>query len=134
MGLGVLAAGALAVPALASQTVKIGSEVTLAARGADCNSNGACHAILFHGRVESTKHACEVHRTVKVIETSRPGGRKPDKLVGKDSSNHRDRWKVVQPLTMHFGPGFYYAKVLRREVGTAGTICRADRSKVFDLH
>ena len=121
-----LAAGALAVPALAGQTVKIDSKVTLAARLADCNSHGAgCRAILFHGRVESTKHACEVHRTVKVFKQHRA-----DQLVGKDRSNRSGRWRVVQRPPQR---GLYYAKVLRREKETAGIVCRADRSKGFDL-
>ena len=118
----------LAVPALASQTVKIDSKVTLAHHGADCNSNGNCSAIAYHGRVKSRKHACEVQRTVKVFKQF--SGRDRLWRNGKDKTNNHGRWRVWS----RSDPGFYYAKVLRREVGTAGTICRADRSKVFDLH
>src|SRR3954452_11936197 len=123
MGLGVLAAGAVAVPALASQTVKIDSKVTLAVDAGRCHG-GQCSATAFHGRVKSSRHACEVHRTVKVF--NRQGT-----LIGKDRSSHRGRWRVLDE-SPHAGN--YHAKVLRREEGTAGTnfVCRGDRSKVVD--
>ena len=46
----------MAVPALASHTVKIDSRVTLPPPQKNP----------FYGRVKSSKHACEVHRLVKV--------------------------------------------------------------------
>ena len=125
MGLGVLAAGAVAVPALASQTVNIDSKVTLAVDAAHCH--GGCYATAFHGRVKSSRHACEVNRTVKVF--NRQGT-----LIGKDRSSHRGRWKVLDSRPTEGGP--YHAKVLRSKVRTAGTtfVCRGDRSKVVDFH
>jgi|SRR5215208_699955 len=126
-GVMALGAGAVAVPALAGQTVKIDSKVTLAVGCADLRG-GQCYASLFHGRVESSKHACEVQREVRVFSEHRRG----DGLVGKDKTNRHGKWKVVAPPH----PGFYYAKVLRREEGTAGTtfVCRGDRSETFDFH
>ena len=93
--LGVLAVGAVAVPALASQTVKIDSRVTLA------------------------------------VGDSSGGTAWPDQLLGKDRSNNRGKWKLARPPE----PGRFYAKVVRQEEGTAGTIfvCGGDRSEVAVL-
>ena len=109
----VLTAAVAAVPALATNVVKIDSKVTISA-----------HAPAFHGRVKSDNHACETGRKVKLFKR-RHG---PDHLLGHDETNHRGRWQVgVNPLSS----GAYYAKVTRREEGTAGTIyvCRRDRSR-----
>ena len=102
-----------AIPALATNVVKIDSRVTISA-----------HAPAFHGQVKSDNHACEVGRNVKLFKR-RHG---PDQFLGHDETNNRGRWKVgVSPLSS----GAYYAKVTRREEGAAGTIyvCRRDRSK-----
>ena len=119
--IGVLAVGAVAVPALASQTVKIDSRVTEAVED---SSGGTA----WHGRVKSSKHACEVHRKVKVFQKSSSG---PDQLFGKDRSNNHGQWRLVRGGE----PGRFYAKVVREEEGTAGTIfvCGGDRSKVVVL-
>jgi hypothetical protein len=108
-----LTAAIAAVPALATNVVKIDSKVTISA-----------HAPAFHGRVKSDNHACETGRKVKLFKR-RHG---PDHLLGHDETNHKGRWQVgVNPLSS----GAYYAKVTRREEGTAGTIyvCRRDRSR-----
>jgi hypothetical protein len=108
-----LATAIAAVPALATNVVKIDSKVTISA-----------HAPAFHGRVKSDNHACETGRKVKLFKR-RHG---PDHLLGHDETNHKGRWQVgVNPLSS----GAYYAKVTRREEGTAGTIyvCRRDRSR-----
>jgi hypothetical protein len=108
-----VALAVVAVPALATQTVKIDSKVTISTQ-----------APAFHGKVKSDNHACETQRKVKLFR-QKSG---PDKLLGKDKTNHLGRWKiVVDPLKS----GAYYAKVVRRSEGTAGTIfvCRGDRSK-----
>jgi hypothetical protein len=108
-----LATAVAAVPALATNVVKIDSKVTISA-----------HAPAFHGRVKSDNHACETGRKVKLFKR-RHG---PDHLLGHDETNHKGRWQVgVNPLSS----GAYYAKVTRREEGTAGTIyvCRRDRSR-----
>ena len=118
MALACVALGAAtiaAVPALATQTVKINSKVTISSK-----------APAFHGKVKSSNQACEIHRKVKLFK-QRPGA---DKLLGKDKTNHNGRWVIkVQPLKS----GAYYARVTRRSEGTAGTIfvCRGDRSKTI---
>jgi hypothetical protein len=103
----------VAVQALATQTVKINSRVTISS-----------NAPAFHGHVKSSNHACEVQRKVKLFK-QRSG---PDKLLGKDKTNGHGRWEIdVEPLKS----GAYYAKVVRRSEGAAGTIfvCRGDRSR-----
>jgi hypothetical protein len=107
---------ALVATAIASQTVKVDSKVTM---------HGATR-----GQVKSSKHACEVQRKVKLFR--RHFGHPHDQLIGTDTSNSRGEWDVEVALR----PGLYYAKVLRRKGGTAGTIfvCRSDRSETFDLH
>jgi len=113
VGAATATAAVAAIPALATNVVKIDSKVTI-----------SHHAPAFHGRVKSDNHACEVGRNVKLFKR-RHG---PDQFLGHDETNHKGRWKVgVNPLSS----GAYYAKVTRREEGTAGTIyvCRRDRSK-----
>jgi hypothetical protein len=118
MALACLALGAtalIAVPALATQTVKIDSKVTISSK-----------APAFHGKVKSSNQACEIHRTVKLYK-QRNGA---DKLLGKDKTNHDGKWEIeLEPLKS----GAYYAKVKRRSEGTAGTIfvCRRDKSKTI---
>ena len=105
----------VAVPALATQTVKINSRVQISTQPP-----------AFHGHVKSPNHACEIHRKVKLFK-ERKG---PDKLLGKDKTNHRGRWEIdVNPLKS----GAYHAKVVRRSEGAAGTIfvCRRDRSRTI---
>jgi len=113
LAVAVLAVAALAaIPALGA-VVRIGSHVTISSK-----------APAFHGRAVSERHACEVHRRVKLYR-QRQGD---DKLLGADRTNQNARWKiVVDPLKS----GAYYARMKRREEGTAGTtfVCRGDRSK-----
>jgi hypothetical protein len=107
----------VAVPALATQTKKIDSKITLPP-----------NEPAFHGRVESRNPACERQRKVKLFKQHSG----PDKLLGTDKTNNHGKWKIlVNPLK----PGGYYAKVVRREEGTAGTIfiCRGDRSIVATI-
>jgi hypothetical protein len=124
---GVLAAAAVSVPALASQTVKIDSKVTLAIDKSDIFVAGG------HGRVEASKHACEVDRKVKFVKVRGPQhpGR-PDKVLGTDRTNRRGHWKVRISEGRLGGHRSFYAKVVRREVHTAGTtfVCRGDSSRV----
>jgi hypothetical protein len=113
LGWAALAATLVAVPALATQRVKIDSKVTISS-----------HRPAFHGHVRSDNDACESGRRVKLFK-QRPGA---NKLLGKDRTNEHGRWVVrVQPLKS----GAYRAKVVRRAEGTAGTIfiCRGDRSQ-----
>jgi hypothetical protein len=123
---GVLGVGVVAVPALADQTVKIDSRVILLPDHNEFCHQGQCSRVAYYGQVKSSKHACEVHRTVKVFRAHSG----PDVLVGKDSSDRHGKTKVV--ARVH--PGFYYMKVLRREVRAAGTICRGDRTETIDGH
>jgi hypothetical protein len=125
MGLGVLAVAvtAIAVPAASaggdkSNPVKIDSRVTLPLPQKEPP---------FYGRVESSKHACEVDRKVEVFRRQ-PVGR--DHLVhpgGTDRSNRRGKWRAPQEV---LPGGHYYARVVRTEEGTAGKtfVCRGDRS------
>src|SRR4051794_26193248 len=56
----------------------------------------------FTGRVESVKHSCESHRTVKVLKV-KDG---PDRVIGSDETNTRGRYRVH-----HAGAhGRFYAK------------------------
>jgi hypothetical protein len=115
MAVGVLAAGALAVPALASQTVRFDSRVIWSGPNRPT----------FSGRVKSSRHACEFNRYVKLLMV-RSG---PDELLGKDRTSRNGMWTVKHPIE----PGRFYAKVVRRKDRTAGTIfvCRRDRSTVM---
>jgi hypothetical protein len=108
-------AAVAAIPALATNIVKIDSKVTISEK-----------APAFHGHVRSDNNACESKRRVKLFR-ERNG---PDKLLGRDRSNDAGRWvEEVDPLKS----GAYYAQVVRREEGTAGTIyvCRGDRSETL---
>ena len=65
---------------------------------------------------------------MKYFEPRRSG---PDKLWGKDKTNDHGKWQLV----LEPNPGFYYAKVLRCEVGTGTTfVCGADRTATVDFH
>jgi hypothetical protein len=115
VGASLAAATVAAIPALATNVVKIDSKVTISTR-----------APAFHGKVKSDNHACEVHRKVKLFK-ERHGA---DKLLGHDRTSNRGRWKVeLDPLRS----GAYYARVKRRAEGTAGTIyvCQRDRSRTL---
>ena len=121
----VVAVTVIAVPAASAgldkhNRVKIDSKVTVALADVDLG-----RTVAWHGRVKSRKHACEVHRTVKVFDVR---GAKPDKPIEQDRSNRRGKWRFVH----HVEPGRFYAKALRREEGNF--VCRGDRSKVVDTH
>jgi hypothetical protein len=112
--LGVAACLAVAIPALAQPvTVRVDSKITIS------ESPPA-----FHGKVKADNAACEPNRKVKLFR--KQSG--PDELLGKDTTDSDGKWKVaVHPLSS----GAYYAKVRRREEGTAGTIyvCHKDVSR-----
>ena len=112
----VAAAGLLAlavtVPAMATQTVHISSEIKL-----------RNHAPAFHGRIVSANSACEEGRSVKLFKQKRNGGKK---LLGTTVSDLEGKWAVlVDPLSS----GAYFAVAQKREEGTAGTIFVCDRAK-----
>jgi hypothetical protein len=106
-------AAVAAVPASAGNVVKYDSQVTIGQGPPP-----------FHGQVKSENPGCEDQRKVRMFKKKRGA----DKLLGRDKTNHRGHWKiVVDPLRT----GAYYAKVIRREEGAAGTtfVCRADESE-----
>ena len=113
LGAAIATAAVAAIPALASNVVRIDSKVRISHR-----------APAFHGKVRSDNNGCESNRKVKMFR--RQHG--PDELLGHDRTDHRGKWKVeVDPLSS----GAYYARVKRRAEGAAGTIfvCSRDRSK-----
>ncbi len=113
VGAAIATAAVAAIPALATNVVKIDSKVRISHR-----------APAFHGKVKSDNNGCESNRKVKMFR--RQHG--PDELLGHDRTDRRGKWKVeVDPLSS----GAYYARVKRRAEGAAGTIfvCRRDRSK-----
>ena len=115
VGAAIATAAVAAIPALATNVVKIDSKVTISHR-----------APAFHGKVKSDNSGCESNRKVKVFR--RHHG--PDELLGHDRTDNRGKWKVVvDPLSS----GAYYARVKRRAEGTAGTIyvCKRDRSRTL---
>jgi hypothetical protein len=102
----------VAVPALATQTVHIASEIKL-----------RNHAPAFHGRIVSDNDACEQGRSVKMFKQKRNGGKK---LLGTTTSDLEGKWQVlVDPLSS----GAYFAVAQKRKEGTAGTIFVCDRAK-----
>jgi hypothetical protein len=108
---GVLAL-AVAIPAAATQTVHITSEIKL-----------RNHFPAFHGRITSPNSACEEGRSVKLFKERRSGAKK---LLGQTISDADGKWTVlVDPLKS----GAYFAVVQKREEGTAGTIFVCDRDK-----
>ena len=111
LGLAVAIGALAAASALGTTTKRIDSKVTLSANNA------------FHGRVISPNHACEVQRKVKVFN-KKPG---PDDLFDKTTTNGHGKWSI--PASPN---GRFYAKVVRRKEGAAGTIfvCRPDVSPV----
>jgi hypothetical protein len=107
-----LVALAATVPAMATQTVHISSEIKL-----------RNHAPAFHGRIVSDNSACEQGRKVKLFKERRNGGKK---LLGITTSDLEGKWAVlVDPLSS----GAYFAVAQKREEGTAGTIFVCDRAK-----
>jgi hypothetical protein len=103
---------AIVVPAAATQTVHIQSEIKI-----------RNHAPAFHGRITSSNDACEEGRSVRLFKERRNGGRK---LLGTTVSDLEGKWQVlVDPLAS----GAYFAVAQRRAEGTAGTIFVCDRAK-----
>jgi len=110
LGAAAAIAALIATAAIGTTVKRFDSRVTLSA------SNP------FHGRVISSKHACEVNRTVKVFRARNDG------LFGKTTTNGQGKWSI--PATTPTGK--FYVKAIRRKEGAAGTIfvCRPDVSPV----
>jgi len=111
LGAAAAIAALIATAAIGTTVKRFDSRVTLSAKNP------------FHGRVISSKHACEVNRTVKVFN-KKPG---PDGRFDKTTTNGEGRWSIPATPT-----GKFYAKAIRRKEGAAGTIfvCRPDVSPV----
>lgn len=78
----------------------------------------------FHGKVNSDgPEFCLSHRKVKMYKQRRG----PDRLLGKDRTNDRGRWRV------RFEPpsGAYYARVKKLSSASIGITCRRDKSNVI---
>ena len=110
-----LVAATLAAPATAGNEVRFETQLRLSP-----------FTPAFHGGVHSENPACEENRRVKMFR-KRFG---PDRLLGVDESNADGRWRVIVDIVR---TSAYYAKVVRREEGTAGTtfVCKRDRSKTL---
>jgi hypothetical protein len=83
---------------------------------------------VFSGTVSSPRSGCVPNRLVKLY--SKDEG--PDTFLGSDRTDQNGEWEETAP----FSAGLtYYAKVTRRDIGSAGHdhICRADRSPNLTL-
>ena len=79
-------------------------------------------AAVFKGDVESPNLACRTNRTVRLMQ------RKPGKdLTVSVTPTHGQHWRIGLDTPT---AGEYYARVVKRSEGTAGTIyvCRPDNS------
>jgi hypothetical protein len=77
----------------------------------------------FHGRVTSSKAACEKDRKVKIYREQSG----PDGLLASTRTDDDGRWEYLAgQLT-----GDFYAKIRRTDVGPQGHdhVCKGDRSK-----
>jgi len=112
LAVAVAIAALAASPAIGGSVKRFDSTVTLSANNP------------FHGHVSSSKHACEVQRTVKVF--NKKAG--PDGLFGKTTTDGDGKWSMDGSGVN----GNFYAKVTRREEGAAGTtyVCRPDVSPI----
>lgn len=77
----------------------------------------------FHGRVDSDRARCKRGRTVKLFRKASGGGNA--KRLGRDRSMGSGRWTV---RVRNLKSGAYYAKAKPKMA--AGSLCRADRSRV----
>ena len=117
MGLGVLAAGAVAVPALATQTaaapdvVKYETKLTI-------TKEKCC----VEGDVVAGAKQCKQKRQV-VLYKRRSGA---DRKLGTDRSNGQGRWEMAKDSLKVHGKVRVYAKVRPKE--RKRFVCSADRS------
>ena len=104
----VVAALLVTATAAGTKTVRHSSKVTLAPDKP------------FHGRVTSKTPACRRGRTVKVFHA-------PNGLYGTTTTNSQGRWSISAGAPH----GNFFARVLKRSEGTAGTIhaCKGAKSK-----
>jgi hypothetical protein len=109
-----------AVPALATNVVRYDSTVTIKSKGTG-----------FHGRVRSSAAACKQGRTVKLFRAQ--AGK--DRVYGRDTTNAKGKWSIHVSGFAGISLAKFYARVVKRSEGTAGTIyvCRGDRSPSVGL-
>jgi hypothetical protein len=122
----VLVAGALVLavclPAAATRTVKIPSQISIHER-----------ELRFHGRVTSTRSACETDRRVTLYRRFSDGSHQALASTKTDASG---RWRIHITGSAGISMARFYAKAHRRSEGTAGTIyvCKRARSKTISFH
>ncbi len=75
----------------------------------------------FHGSLSSPRKACLGSRKVKMYR-KHDGKRK---LLGRDTSNKKGRWKI--PVGKNLRSGSYFATVARRGK------CKGDKSQVLNI-
>ncbi|HEX3263221.1 MAG TPA: hypothetical protein VHR37_06110, partial [Solirubrobacterales bacterium] len=109
LAIAVVVASLVVAGALGANVKRIDSTVTLAKKNP------------FHGHVSSPNSGCEQARTVKVFK-KRNG---PDGLYDSTTTANDGKWSIPATPT-----GNFYAKVIRRKEGAAGTIfvCKPDVS------
>jgi hypothetical protein len=107
--------GAGAAISSATQTVRIGSKISISDKG-----------LTFKGRVTSKNAGCVAHRRVVLFRTN---GLK----LGTTKTGAAGRWKITISGSAGVSLGHYFARVRRRSEGTAGTIfvCKAATSKTI---
>jgi hypothetical protein len=77
----------------------------------------------FYGRVKASRHACLVHRLVKVYRVTPGRDHVADQGDAKDRTSQHGKWRNRQLILRE---GNFYAKVVRRK--EANFVCRPDRS------
>lgn len=82
----------------------------------------------FTGRVKSPKSACKPNRKVKVYRTHAG----PDTLIGTTQSEADGHWSLGNDVA---GPGDYYAKLIRRDIGQTlhDHLCKRATSAVLEV-
>jgi hypothetical protein len=113
---------AVCLPAAATRTVKIPSEISIHER-----------ELRFHGRVTSTRSACETDRRVTLYRRFSDGSHQALASRKTDASG---RWRIRVSGFAGISMARFYAKAHRRSEGTAGTIyvCQRARSKTISFH
>ncbi len=75
----------------------------------------------FHGSLSSSRKACLGSRTVTMYR-AHDGNRK---LLGRDTSNNKGKWKI--PVGKNLRSGSYFATVAKRGK------CKSDKSQVLNI-
>jgi hypothetical protein len=104
--------------AFATRTVTIASHISIKSTG-----------LTFSGRVTAKNAACDSARKVTLYRTS-------SLKLGSATTNSSGHWKITASGSAGISLGHFYARVINRSEGTAGTIyvCKAARSKTIPFH